>query len=115
MIDGYEWGKITVSGELYEKDLIVFCEDVVLPAWWRKSGHVFAVCDLDTAVQKFKPEVLVAGLGHDGVAKMSPELVVWLDGQGVDIIARKMTEAVDEFNKAFAAGRKVLGAFRLTC
>jgi hypothetical protein len=111
-IDAYSFGSITVDGETYTSDVIIY-PGRVDPSWWRKEGHRLAIADL-TDIVRAKPEVLVIGRGYAGVMSVPDEVRNYLVSQGIEIHVKKTTEAVQLFN-SLQKGRIVIGAFHITC
>jgi len=110
----YDFGKITVDGAPFTRDVIIGPGGVDSP-WWRKEGHNLAPQDLD-AVWRQRPDVLVVGTGYHGRMRVPEETARWVREQGVDLIALPTTEAVERFNALDAKGEgTVVAAFHLTC
>ncbi len=63
-IDSYQFGKIVIDGQAYDKDLIITPHGVT-PDWWRAEGHSLSIPDLE-AVLEAAPEVLIIGQGAYG-------------------------------------------------
>jgi len=112
-IDSYSFGVMTVDGTEYRADLIVF-PDRVRSNWWRRQGHILAVEDLED-VLGFKPEVLVIGRGASGLMEIPASTKNVLQQEGIEVIAKKTGQAWALFNEQIEKGRKVVGAFHLTC
>jgi len=45
MIEHYSFGKITIDGQTYTSDLIIY-PGKIDTSWWRKEGHNLQVEDL---------------------------------------------------------------------
>jgi len=112
-IDSYSFGVMKVGGSEYRGDLIVF-PDNVMSNWWRKEGHSLAIEDLDD-VLAFKPEVLVIGKGASGLMDVPASTQKMLQEAGIEVIAADTGQAWSIFNEQMERGRKVVGAFHLTC
>ena len=112
-IDSYSFGKIVIGGETYSSDLIVFPQRVV-PDWWRSQGHALCLEDLQEILE-YKPEVLIIGKGAFSCMKVSPEIKDKLLKQGIDTFDQNTKEACKFFNEQMNSGKKVAGAFHLTC
>jgi hypothetical protein len=119
-IDSYSFGVMKVGGTEYRGDLIVFASrgaggpDKVRSNWWRKEGHSLAVEDLDD-VLAFKPDILVIGKGASGLMKVPASTEEALHENGIEIVAAKTGQAWGIFNEQVEKGKKVVGAFHLTC
>ena len=112
-IDSYSFGVMTVDGAEYRADLLVF-PDRIRANWWRRQGHSLAVEDLDD-VLGFQPEVLVIGKGASGLMEIPPSTEKILQEDGIEVIAKNTGQAWPVFNEQIEKGRKVVGAFHLTC
>jgi len=112
-IDSYSFGFMKVDGTEYRGDLIVF-PDRIKSDWWRKEGHSLATEDLDD-VLAFKPEVLVIGKGASGLMDVPASTQKTLQEAGIEVIAENTSQACNIFNEQVEKGKKVVGAFHLTC
>jgi hypothetical protein len=112
-INSYSFGSIVIDGKTYTKDIIV-SDNVLNPNWWRKEGHSLAVEDIKEILED-ECEVIVIGTGYDGEMVVPLETKKHIESLGIDIITKKTTEAVKTYNKLLEDGRKVIGAFHLTC
>jgi hypothetical protein len=61
------------------------------------------------------PEALVVGTGYAGFMEVSNSLRSALKNQNIQLIASKTDEAVRAFNRLHSEGKRVAGAFHLTC
>jgi hypothetical protein len=115
LIDSYEFGLIIIDGKEYSSDIIVFSEKVK-DNWWRKEGHSLYMEDLKEIIEhEPKPQVLVVGTGYYGLMKILPETQNSLKSLGIELIAQPTREACKTFNKLLDSGKRVVGAFHLTC
>jgi len=112
-IDSYSFGVMKVEGAEYRTDLLVF-PDRISPNWWRRQGHSLAVEDLDD-VLGFKPDILVIGKGASGLMEIPASTKKVLQEEGIEVIAKNTGQAWPVFNEQVEKGRKVVGAFHLTC
>jgi hypothetical protein len=112
-IDSYSFGSMIVNGKIYNQDLIVF-PDKIISSWWRQEGHFLKVEDLDE-VLSYKPEILVVGTGASGVMKISESVREKLKKSSITLIDLNTSQAYKVFNGKIAEGKKVAGAFHLTC
>lgn len=112
-VTAYEFGKITIDGNLFTSDVIVTPEGVD-DSWWRKEGHRLQVEDLQTIVDT-PPEVLVVGTGFYGRMRIPKETAAYLAAKAIRLIGVRTGEAVKEFNRLYGEKTKVVGAFHLTC
>jgi hypothetical protein len=113
IVEDYRFGKIVINGQKYNKDLIVFPEEI-RTNWWRKEGHSLCLEDL-IVLDEIKTETLVVGIGSAGVMKVPSEVIEALKQKGVEVIALKTPEAVEEYNRLAKEKKLVAGAFHLTC
>jgi len=115
LIEFYDFGVMVVNGKRYTSDLIVFPEKV-LGRWWRREGHQLCLEDLKEVFNQTPlPEVLVVGTGYSGLVKVLPEVEEALKRQGIMLIIQPTKEAYKTFNELLRAGKRVVGAFHLTC
>lgn len=112
-IDSYSFGKMTIDGVDYHTDLFAFA-DTVFPDWWRKQGHSLCPQDLDELMQ-YHPDLLIIGTGAASQMKVPKQTVQYIEDKGIDLTTARTSKAVDIFNQAIVAGRKVAAAFHLTC
>jgi len=96
------------------------CQDLkisgeqILENWWRKEGHRIDVGDV-TDILAASPEVVVVGTGYAGFVEVSSSFRSALTNQNIQLIAKKTAEAVKTFNQLHSQGKRVAGAFHLTC
>lgn len=112
-IDSYSFGVMKVDGTVYRDDLIIF-PGRVKSGLWRKEGHSLAIEDLDD-VLSFKPEVLVIGKGASGLMEVPASTVKLLQQQSIEVVAENTIQACNIYNEQVEKGKKVVGAFHLTC
>lgn len=112
-IDHYSFGSMTVGGEKYTNDLIIFPEKV-RSEWWRKEGHLLSLSDLKEVID-YLPEELIIGKGAMGVMQVPEEVLKELGSKGIKVTSLNTKEAALLFNEREAQGKKVVGAFHLTC
>ncbi|MEM3696930.1 MAG: Mth938-like domain-containing protein [Candidatus Bathyarchaeia archaeon] len=115
MIESYDFGVMVIKGKRYTSDLIVY-QEKVFDGWWRKEGHRLFVEDLGKVFSfEPKPQVLVVGTGFSGLLKVSNEVGEALKSHGIELVTQPTKEAYQTFNKILASGKRVAGAFHLTC
>jgi hypothetical protein len=113
MIENYGFGSMTVMGQSHRNDLKIIADEIV-GNWWRKEGHALYAEDIDDIL--YAPvEVLVVGTGAYGNMKVTDEAARAIKGQGIELVAVPTKEAVTIFNTLHGQGKKVAGAFHLTC
>lgn len=113
MIDGYRFGSMDIAGTTYQADLKIIGQQVI-PHWWRKEGHKVFVEDI-LDILEAQPSVLVIGCGSPGMMKPSNEVRRVCADKGIELIHEPTEAAVRTFNALVKAGKKVAGAFHLTC
>ncbi len=114
MIDSYSFGRICIDRKTYVKDVIIL-PDRIHENWWRKEGHLLQPEDLKSAVEEADPEVVVVGRGKFGVMRVSSEVEDYLQNKNILLRAEKSDKAVEIYNRLESSGKRVLGAFHLTC
>lgn len=113
MIDSYHFGAMTVKGTAHRNDLKII-GDQVIGDWWRIEGH--AVHEADIAdILSASVEILVVGTGDPGRMQMSRGASQALERQGIQVLALPTRQAVGAFNALRSQGKRVAGAFHLTC
>ena len=112
-ITAYKFGTIEIDGKPYTGDVIIL-PGRIITSWWRKEGHNLQIEDLDEVI-KDKPEMLVIGQGAFGVMKISDEVPGFLKKNGIEMVHSNSEYACRIFNEYQAAGKRVAGAFHLTC
>lgn len=113
-IESYEFGRIVVDGKEYTRDLILFSSDErVADNWWRKSGHLLHLEDLDDMIYD-PPEVLIVGTGRYSRMRVPDKLVTQLGKRGTDVRVIPTTEACKLYNE-IGPERDVVAALHLTC
>lgn len=111
-IDDYSFGRIVIDNKTYNSDVIIY-PDRIEPSWWRKAGHCLQKEDLYDIV-KARPDILVVGTGYSGMMKIPESTVNFLESNGIRLCMGKTGKAVELFNSQ-PDGKKVIGAFHLTC
>ena len=115
MIEHYSFGEIIINGKKYNQDVEVHWSGEVLD-WRRQQGHIFALTDLDRALQQ-NPKMIILGTGAYGTAQVSQEVKEKMEKLGIELLIEKTNEAVKMFNNALKMkdSKKVIGLFHLTC
>ena len=113
MIESYSFGNIVVNGKRFFRDLIVF-PDRIKENWWRREGHRLSLEDLEEVIS-YQPETLVIGTGYFGVMKIPDEIQKFIKEKNIELVISGTKEAVKKFNQLLEEGKKVVGAFHLTC
>lgn len=113
MIEEYTFGKIVIKGKAFSNDIIIF-GDTVQDNWWRNKGHELCVSDIEQAIDKFNPTVIVVGTGKFGMMKVLPETESFLQARHIQLITQKTGQACETYNR-MEDSERILGAFHLTC
>ena len=113
VIGRYRFGEIEVDGIKYTGDIKII-DGSVIAGWWRVEGHELASSDIEDILSQ-APEVLVVGMGLPGYMKVKGELRRRLAAGGISLIDEPTPQAVKTFNRLKKSGKKVAGAFHLTC
>ncbi len=112
MIERCEFGLMVVDGKEYRADLVIHPRGIK-SNWWRRQGHELAFADLEDVFQE-DIEALVVGTGFSGLMRVNEEVTGEARARGLDIQIRKTPEAAKIFNDLLS-GKRVAGAFHLTC
>lgn len=113
MIESYSFGNMKVRGEDHRNDLKIIDRQIV-GNWWRREGHALYPEDIDDILYS-AAETLVVGTGAYGNMKITEEAAKTVEGKGIKLVAAPTKEAVTIFNNLNSQGKKVAGAFHLTC
>ncbi len=113
LVENYRFGKIIVNGQKYNKDLIIFPNEIKTN-WWRRDGHSLCLADLE-ALNDIKIDILVVGIGSAGIMQVPSDVVQELNLKEIEVIVLKTPNAVEEYNRLAKEGKQVAGAFHLTC
>ncbi|MCF8125132.1 MAG: MTH938/NDUFAF3 family protein [Desulfotignum sp.] len=114
MIDSYAFGKMTINGKTFRRDLIILPDGTVLSPWLRKSGHRLEICDLE-AVLDSPAKILVIGTGKPGLMKPHATLFADLREKGVTAMVMPSKRAAEKFNSLAGTSNDVAACFHLTC
>lgn len=112
-IEKYSFGTISIEGQTYSSDVIVSREGVKAN-WRRRSGHSLCMEDLEI-IASWDIEILLVGTGSSGMMSVPERVISDMKSKGVILEADPTGQAVRKFNEYFKAGKKVAGAFHLTC
>lgn len=113
MIGSYAFGHITVNGEGYTSDIIIYPDGHIEDSWWRKSGHRLCIDDIQELIRS-EPEMIIAGTGSPGLMKPEKDLEELLSKKGITFKAMPSNEAMELYNKTYTE-KKVGACFHLTC
>lgn len=113
MIEDYRFGQMKIRGENYTSDLKIIGDDVI-ENWWRRESHYLHYDDI-TDILNALPDVVVIGTGASEMMVVPKEVIRVLEERGIGVVVQKTGQAVATFNKLKQEGRRVAGAFHLTC
>lgn len=110
-ITDYSFGRITIDGNTYTKDVIIYPDHVYSP-WWRKEGHLLQAEDLSGIIAA-NISLLIIGTGYSGAMAVPQDVLAYLQSYNIKTLVDKTGSAVKLFNKNAAASPAA--AFHLTC
>ena len=113
MIEIYSFGSMTVMRKKYRNDLKIIGNQII-GDWWRREGHALYAEDIDDILYS-AVEILVVGTGAYGSMKVTEDAAKAIEGRGINLVAVPTKEAVSIFNILHTDGKRVAGAFHLTC
>ncbi len=113
MIEQYDFGSMTIEGKRYNHDLKII-EQQVVSNWWRKEEHLIELSDVKDILST-RPAILVVGTGYSGNMKVPESFRSALAGDHIQLIEESTKEAIKTFNRLLTEGKRVAGAFHLTC
>ena len=116
-IEALAFGTITITGETFTTDVLIFPDGSVKDRWWRGRGHVLTREDLTPLLVAGSREIVV-GTGMHGRMRPVPGLVSALEAEGVRLTALANVEARRAYNqrlKQGAGGLRLAACFHLTC
>ena len=113
MIEKYSFGVLQIEGVTYSSDLILYPDGSKNSSWWRKSGHLLQIEDLDRTLE-VRPEIVIIGTGANGMMRVERGVVDYLLSHSSRVIVEKTEKAVKDYNELSSRSR-VVGMFHLTC
>lgn len=114
MIDNYQFGHIIIDSKSYNYDIWIDLSGKV-NKWQRKGSHVIGKEDVEMAVEKERPEILIIGTGAYGAAKVLDEAKKFLASQNIEVMIKMTGEAAESYNKFKKENKKVAVLLHLTC
>ena len=112
MIDGYSFGRITIGGEEFGKDVIVYGGRV--RSWRRDKGHRVKQADIEELAEQ-RPAIVVFGTGKLGRMKVTDKAQAYLSRLGIECVAERTDAAAERYNELLKQGKDVAFAAHLTC
>ena len=113
VIEEYSFGRMSIDGVVYTKDLIIFPDGRIFSPWWRVQGHSLSAADLSDLLA-MHPEYLIIGTGASGQMRPDAELIQLLEKQEMEFVALPTDKASREYNN-LTGKRKTGACFHLTC
>jgi hypothetical protein len=116
-INGAQFGSITISGELYEHDVVIRLSGQVKKRKKKLSKAKYGTShkvSIEEAHHIFKTGAkrLIIGTGHSGCLDLSDEADQFFRKNGCSIQLLQTPKAVEAWNDAEGA---VIGMFHVTC
>ena len=112
MIDGYDFGEITIDGKTYDHDVIIY-KDRVDDSWRRIEGHKLSLSDVVQILDR-NPDILIIGTGAEGVMVVPDKVKAEIEAKGIKVIVQRTGEACEEYNR-LSPSKNVVAALHLTC
>jgi hypothetical protein len=116
-IEGLEFGRITIDGETFTSDVLVFPDGRVQDRWWRARGHLLTREDLVPLLEA-QPGEIIVGTGAYGRMRTVAGLATELAAEGVRLTALPNAKARQTYNQRLKQpGREqgLAACFHLTC
>ena len=113
MIESYHFGRITIDGQTYRSDVILY-PDRVDSQWWRKEGHKLQLADIQPLLEA-RPRWLVIGTGAYGLMKVTPEVIEAAEAAGIQLVSERTKRACERYNALCQQSEDVIAALHLTC
>lgn len=110
-IDFYDFGRIRIEREVYERDVIIFSDHVVCP-WTRKESHYFD--NVPDIVSQAEVEIIIIGTGYSGMMQINPDVEEFFKTKGIEVIIEKTIDAWKTYNE-LSQSKKTIAFFHLTC
>ena len=108
MIDSYHFGRITIDGQTYRSDVIIY-RDRVDSNWWRKEGHRLQLADIQPILDA-RPRWLLVGTGAYGPMKVTPEVVDAVEAAGIRLVCERTKRACERYNELREQSEDVIAA-----
>ena len=113
MITNFSFGRIVVEGQTCNSDIKIV-RGRLITDWWRRSGHSVEIEDVQDILAS-DSKVLVIGRGQPGYMRVSKSLRRHLEENNIQLIEEPTSEAFRIFNRCYSEGKKVAGAFHVSC
>jgi hypothetical protein len=113
LIESYDFGRIVIDGVVYTEDVIII-GDKVESNWWRNDGHALQVSDLQEALAKFTPQIVIVGTGFFGMMQVTRETREHFEAKGIEFLTERTKKACELFNSV-SKSKRTLAGLHLTC
>jgi hypothetical protein len=113
IIEMYEFGAMRVAGQVHHHDLKIV-ENRIIGDWLRRQGHLLCAEDIKD-ILGVGIDILVVGTGAYGGMEVSDGVAEAVSRRGIEFVAQPTKEAAETFNDFHNEGRRLAGAFHLTC
>ena len=113
-VEDYTFGRITIDGRHYAKDVLILPSGGVHSPWWRRQGHRLEPEDLGEILDD-PPGDLVIGTGYYGNMAVPERTLQALRERGVEPHVARTSEAVAELARLQRQATRVAAALHLTC
>jgi hypothetical protein len=110
-MEGTSFGSITADGETYPHDIWVFADGSIRR---RDRNHEFTLDELYGLLEG-EPEVVIVGTGQSGCVRVEEAVLEEAKRKGFRVIRDTTPRAINRYNDAVKAGKRVAGAFHVTC
>ncbi len=114
MSESTTFGTMTIDGQSYSTDLIIFPDGRVEEGWWRKKGHLLLPDDIIPLVDT-EPALIVIGTGVHGRMRLDASFTPFLMQRGIRLVAAINSEAIAVYNEEQGKGTRIGAGFHLTC
>lgn len=112
-IESYQFGKMVIDGIRHTNDVIIH-KNKVRADWLRERSHHLTLADIP-CLQEEKPDVLIIGTGKFGLVKIHKDVSDYCTENGIELIQKDSSSAVDIFNDMQDFGKHIIAVFHLTC
>ena len=119
LIDGTQFGSITLGRVVYDHDVVVRPDAIVKRRKKKLSkavygtSHMISLAEAKYVYGQYEgAERMIIGAGQYGRVELSPEAAQYLAGKRCDVVLLPTPEAIATWNEAKG---KVLGLFHVTC
>ena len=112
-IDNYEFGRITIDGKNFTKDVIIMPNEIKTN-WWRKQSHRLILADIQEIIDD-KPDILLVGTGKFGLMKVSDKVIEYCKNNQIELIIDDTSTIVRRFNELSNSEKRIIAALHLTC